>query len=150
VNELLAVYNLEFCGQGDTVVLWLVSVGEGGQAVDNALGVLKDMGCPHTSGRVPARVFSSDHRPFRRRGFRDVVTMSVVPSEAAEELRRFTASPWAALRLALRGRAGVPDFFRRIHNAKDTSEHLSEGFLALAREAIYRMIVALDRRPERP
>jgi hypothetical protein len=144
LTDLLAVYNLEFCGEGDTVALWPVAPGEGGRAVDNAISVLKGMGCPCAVAAVSAYLFSSDHRPFRRNGFREAVTLSVVPSGVAGELHRFTASPWAALRLVLRGRLRVPDFFRRIHTPRDTSEHLSEASLGLACEAVYRMVVDLD------
>jgi hypothetical protein len=147
LDHLLAVYNLESCGEGDTVALWPVSPGEGGRAVDNAISTLKGMGCPYATAPVSAWLFSSDHRPFRRRGFRDAITLSVVPSGAADELRRFTASPWAALRLALRGRSRVPDIFRRIHTPRDTSEHLSEASLRLASEGLYRMVVNLDQAP---
>lgn len=150
LTDLLAVYNLEFCGQGDTVALWPVAPGEGGLAVDNAIGTLKEMGCPYAAAPVSAWLFSSDHRPFRRRGFPDAITLSVVPSGAVDELRRFAASPWAALKLALGGRSRVPDFLRRIHTHRDTSEHLSEASLRLASQAVYRMVVDLDRRSDSP
>ena len=84
------------------MALWLVSSGEETLALRNARRSLDELGYAVGTAYIPAQLSPSDHRPFRRRGFRDALTLSIVPSVGEDDLRCFIVEgPWSALKVAL-------------------------------------------------
>ena len=149
LDRTVALYNLEFCGLGDMVGIWPAGEGDRDISALNSLQqVLKGQGVPYALARVPAILFSGDHRPFRQQGLRGALTLSLVPREEEVLLRSFARSPWSAFRLwAARRRGGegrVPLLFQRLHTPEDKAEYLREDSLALMAEVLYRAVVALD------
>lgn len=147
-----AVFNLEFCGQGDFLAIWSVKGKEENlpavKAVEKAAAGL-NLGCK--SGYIPWLLFSSDHFSFRLRGFSNAITLSLLPSEQIPAFERLTSN--LSLPGLLAGRKpAIPEILSTIHTAEDTASRLSESslktMLSLLMEIVWAYIPVCEAVPE--
>jgi hypothetical protein len=93
-------------------------------------------------------LFSSDHLHFRRGGLEGAFTLSAIPHQESEAIRRFVGRRRSAIRMMLsrllRRPMGVPLIFQRIHSPQDRSEYLSEATLEMMSEVVWQAVLNLD------
>ncbi len=131
LHNIAAVYNLEFCGMGESLAAWPVkNKGENIPAVktlETAAAKLKlDLRLAH----IPWLLLSSDHLSFRLRGMFNSVTLSLLPVAQLPVLERMI-SGLNVPRLLMGKKPTLPEVLSFIHTAKDTSSQLSEDSLRL-------------------
>ncbi|OGO22559.1 MAG: hypothetical protein A2144_02420 [Chloroflexi bacterium RBG_16_50_9] len=119
LHNIEAVYNLEFCGLGESVGVWPVRRHEENlPAVTLVKKATANLNLPLRLAHIPWILLSSDHLSFRLKGLANSVTLSLLPV--------------AELPALLMGRRPVlPEVLSYIHSAKDTSSRLSEEPLRL-------------------
>lgn len=153
VDNLIGVYNLELSGYGDMVAIWPVTKEVEGNFVLNGLRqTLEDRGYAYgEAGELP--FFNSDHAPFRKAGFKGAFSLSVIPSQDEEAIRRFAESHGSKIRIMIGawlrklGRdPELPLLFQRYHSAEDKSVYLEERALQLMSDVIYYAVTNLDSR----
>lgn len=151
IKNLLGVYNLELVGNGDVIAIWPITKEvEGSPALENLRQVLKEGGYLYGEvGKLP--LFGSDHKPFRKAGFKGAFTLTLVPSIEREEIRRFATSYISGIKFVLalfspqlRKRFKIPLFFQRYHSPEDKSQYLKEESLKLMSEVLYKVVLNLD------
>lgn len=153
INNLIGVYNLELCGMGDTVGIWPVTKeSEGSLALSNLRQTLEEKGYAYReAGKLP--FFHSDHTSFRKAGFNGAFSLSVVPHDDMEAIRKFAESyhskagmviMWYLGKLGLRFK--IPLMFQHYHSPEDKSDYLSEEALRLMSDVIYYAITNLDQK----
>jgi hypothetical protein len=131
LRGLRAVYNLEYAGLGDTLAIWPVKSKQIElETVVRARSAAGKLGTESVTAHVPWLLLSSDHLPFRLKGFANAVTLSLLPSAEVSVLRDF-AGNLSVGKLLTRGRPRLPEPLSRIHTARDTSNRLSEASLQL-------------------
>ncbi|MBI4304509.1 MAG: M28 family peptidase [Chloroflexi bacterium] len=98
VSNIIGMYNLELCGQGDTIAIWPVKFHHN-STLNILEDVLKEKSIPYGRVNIFRYLFSSDHLHFRRRGLEEAFGISAVPSQDAEALRRFAEGRWPLAKL---------------------------------------------------
>ena len=131
LGKIEAVFNLEFCGVGDSLGIWPVKSSNRGilavEVAEKAAGTLKT----HvTIGSVPGVLLSSDHLPFRLGGVSNSITLSLLPSDQLPVLENFMGN-LSIPRLLGGQRPSMPGVLERVHKANDVSSRLSEDSLRL-------------------
>jgi hypothetical protein len=131
LRTVSAVYNLEFCGQGDFLAIWPVKGSEihlaAVQQVEKAASRLK---LPFKAAHIPWLFLSSDHLSFRLKGFSNAVTLSLLPSSQVAVMDRLLET--ISIFKLLRGqRPSLPEPLSHIHSSEDTSSRLDENSLKL-------------------
>ncbi|MBI4333218.1 MAG: M28 family peptidase [Chloroflexi bacterium] len=141
-EDVRAVYNLEWCGEGDFVALWPVDRGVKQTAAFKVLEkVLLDRGYPYDTATVSRLVVSSDHCSFRSRGIPGAFALSLLPREEVELLRRFFANRWEILKFFLRRQGGLKcSLLQRLHSSQDRSEFIREESLELAFDIMHQTL----------
>ena len=132
------VYNLEFCGNGDTLAVWPVRSNlRQHNSVEFVERAARRLSLKFSEGYVPWYIISSDHLPFRRRGI-DAVTLSMLPETAIIGLKSAFSSK--SLTRFMRPRSSWPGPLSVIHTQNDDSTRLDESTLqktlALTKELI--------------
>lgn len=128
LSGVSAVYNLDGCGDGDTVAVWPVKERDGLPALQAVRQAAEHLRVPHAAGALPWILVSSDHLSFRLRGLRNAVTLSILPGRSIEQLK--TLATRRSLPGLLRsGRRALPEPLSRTHTMEDSSDHLSEKSL---------------------
>jgi hypothetical protein len=126
-----AVYNLEFCGQGDFLAIWPVKGSEirldAVQQVEKAASRLK---LPYKVAHIPWLFLSSDHLSFRLRGLSNAVTLSLLPSSQVAVMDRLLET-MSITKLLTGQRPSLPEPLSHIHSSEDTSSKLNEESLKL-------------------
>ena len=131
VKRVLAAFNLEFCGLGDSLAIWPVKPREIPlPAVRCAQRSASLLNVPSRSGHLPWVFLSSDHLPFRLAGVRNSVTLSLLPAEQLPVLEAFVRS-LSVPKLLSGHRPPLPGVLGRIHKSVDDSSTLSEDSLEL-------------------
>lgn len=149
-ENILAVYDFEMCGMGESVGIWPVTeLNEGSFLVKNIRAVLNKEGIHHESiGVLPA--FYADYHAFHEAGFPHAVCLTAIPARDIEDLRRFVTMPAAAivaraLAARLPGCSGlIPRLFRHYHSAQDRSEFLCESSMDMMRRVLDSCVRDLD------
>lgn len=125
LKDIAAIYNLEFCGQGDTMVIWPVGRGGDTAAVRGAEKAATRLAIPWQRLDMPWALQSSDHLPFRLSGYKEAISLSMLPGDGIALLReRLGSATTAGLLTGRRPELPVP--FSVFHTAEDTSARLSE------------------------
>jgi Zn-dependent M28 family amino/carboxypeptidase len=132
------VYNLEFCGLGDTLAVWPVRSNlQQCNSVEFVERAARRLSLKFSEGYVPWYIVSSDHLPFRRRGI-DAVTLSMLPENTIIGLK--SAFSVKSPTRFMRPRSTWPSPLSVIHTQNDDSSRLDESTLqktlALTKELI--------------
>lgn len=125
LKDIAAIYNLEFCGQGDTMVVWPVGRQGDTAAVREAEKAATRLAIPWQRLDMPWALQSSDHLPFRLAGYKEAISLSMLPGDGMALLRERLDGVTTAGLLAGR-RPELPEPFSVFHTAEDTSARLSE------------------------
>jgi Zn-dependent M28 family amino/carboxypeptidase len=140
LRNVAAVYNLEFCGQGDFLGIWPIKGKEIDlAAVKQVKAVASRLAIPSRSAHIPWQLFSSDHLSFRLRGFANAVTLSLLPSGQVPILEEALATV-SFPRLLIGQRPILPEPLSYIHSRGDNSAKLDEKSLGLMLSLILELI----------
>ncbi len=135
-----AVYNLEFCGQGEHLAVWPVRGTEVELPAVRAVGrTAAGLSLPFSLAHIPWPFMTSDHLSFRLRGMANAVTLSLLPASQVPVLRQLLTQ--LSLPSLLRGRRpALPEPLSFIHSAEDTSSRLSEESLRLMLSVLLELV----------
>jgi len=143
-QNIEAVYNLEFCGLGDSLSIWPVKEkGENIPAVRNAEKAAAKLNLNVKPAHVPLFLLSSDHLSFRLRGISNSVTLSLLPAGQLPVLEQFVSS-LSISRIISGHRPIMPGVLSHVHKASDDSSRLSEGSLRLMLSLLVEIIRNYD------
>jgi hypothetical protein len=147
LQNVSAIYNLEFCGQGDFLGIWPIKGREIDlPAVKQVQAVARRLDIPFGSAHIPWQLFSSDHLSFRLRGFANAVTLSLLPSGQVPILEEMLAT-FSFPRLLIGRRPALPEPLSYIHSRGDNAAKLDEKSLGLMLSLLLELIrgeIALD------
>lgn len=130
-RKILAVCNLEFCGQGDFLAMWPIRNGETDLAIiKEVTRAANRLYLPFKLVNMPWLFLNSDHLPFQLKGVSNALTLSLLPTSQISTLSRLLAS-LSIPRLLLGQRPFLPKPLSFIHTAEDTSSQISEEALRL-------------------
>jgi hypothetical protein len=131
LQHIAAVYNLEFCGSGDSLAIWPIKPKETGlPAVKEVEKAALKLGLSFKSAHIPWLLMSSDHLPFRFRGFANALTLSLLPRSEVPALE-IPLSSVSLPGLLLGRHPPLPEPLVFIHSDMDISANLSENSLRL-------------------
>lgn len=131
LHTLAAVYNLEFCGQGDFLGIWPVKGREIDlSAVQHVTSAASRIHLPFKTAHIPWALLSSDHLSFRLRGFPNAITLSLLPSSQIPIFERLLER-LRIINLIAGQRPTLPEPLHHIHSRDDTSSKINEGSLNL-------------------
>jgi hypothetical protein len=131
LRNVAAVYNLEFCGEGDSLAIWPVKTAETGlPAVNEVARAAGQLDLPFECAHISWPFISSDHLSFRLKRFPNAVTLSLLPRSQAP-LMRALAADMSLHRFLTGWRPVLPGALHSIHSREDTSSRLSETSLQL-------------------
>jgi hypothetical protein len=144
LRTVSAVYNIEFCGQGDFLAIWPVKGREmhlaAVQQVEKAASRLE---LPFKAAHIPWLFLSSDHLSFRLKGFSNAVTLSLLPSSQVAVMDRLLET--ISIFKLLRGQwPSLPAPLSHIHSNEDTSSRLNEGSLKLMLSLLIELVKSKD------
>jgi len=150
LNMIDSVYNLEFCGRGDTLAVWPVQESSRDDpALQRIERTSRGLNVAPRFAYLPWWVISSDHLPFRIRGIRSAASLSLLPPEDIRQLQEFVAG--LSLRKALFGaRRPIPGTLSVLHTVRDSSTDLREESLQLMLSILQGLIEDFERSSERP
>lgn len=131
LSNVEAVYNLEYCGLGDSLAIWPVKEKKKDiPAVIAARNAAGKLNMNAKLAHVPGLLLSSDHLSFRIKGVSNSVTLSLLPSDQLPMLEQFVSN-LSVRGLLFRRRPPMPGVLSSIHKPIDHSSQLSEDSLAL-------------------
>jgi hypothetical protein len=131
LSRIESVYNLEFCGRGDRLVVWPVKKALRTAMVFQRLEkVAGRLGLAPIFADPPWWLMSSDHLPFRMRGIRGAASLSLLPATEVQPLKEFVADLRPA-RVLFGPRPRVPGTLAVRNSIRDSSAGLSEDSLRL-------------------
>jgi hypothetical protein len=125
VKDIAAVYNLEFCGQGDTLTIWPVDRRDDTDAIRGVEKAATELAIRRQRLDMPWALQSSDHLPFRLAGYKNAISLSMLPGDGIALLEERLDGASTAGLLAGR-RPKLPEPFSVFHTAEDTSARLDE------------------------
>jgi Zn-dependent M28 family amino/carboxypeptidase len=133
---VVGVLSLELCGIGDSLVVW--DADEQTRFLAGVQGALSGIGGRrdetfHLVGRIP--IFGSDHRAFAASGI-PAYGLTVVPSSAADALRRFVLDRRGTARKLLSRRPPPFDTYHTAWDGLHTLEPAAMHAVARALEAL--------------
>ena len=130
-GNIVAVFNLEYCGSGELLAMWPIKSRESGRdAVRKVEQAALQLAIPFKSAHVPWTLLSSDHLAFRLRGVASALTLSLIPARQVPLLDSFVSN-LSLPRLLLGRRPALPEPLSLVHTRQDTSSRLSEKSLRL-------------------
>jgi hypothetical protein len=132
LQSLTMMYNIEHCGEGDTLIFWpidkkMITC----EALLLAEKVAKHLNYKTAPLDLPWAFMTSDHFPFRIRGVRNSLTISVLPHSAIDVAIR-TIEKTSIFSFLLGHYPELPPPFSRFHTKNDTSCYIK-------RDALYKM-----------
>jgi hypothetical protein len=131
VNNITAVYNLEFCGRGDVLGVWPVKRREKDlPAVKRVVKVADKLRLDVQCAHIPWILLSSDHLSFRLRGTANAVTLTLLPASQIPVMRNMISS-LSVPKLLLKRKAVLPEPLSLIHTDRDSSSQVNEKSLKL-------------------
>jgi hypothetical protein len=144
LHDVSAVYNLEFCGLGESLAVWPVKSYEKNltafKAVEIASSKLK---LRVKATHIPWLLLSSDHLSFRLKRMSNAVTLSLVPNAQVPALENLVSS-LSVLKLLSGQKPILPEILSSIHTASDTSSQLNEDSLRLMLSLLLEIIRTYD------
>jgi hypothetical protein len=140
LRGISALYNLEFCGQGNFLTAWSVKAkSEKLPAVKTVEKTAADLNLNFKSAYIPWILLSSDHLAFRFKGLANSITLTLLPASQIPVFESMLAG--LSLRGVLMGKGPeFPDPLTFIHSQKDTAAQLSETSLQLALSVVLEII----------
>jgi hypothetical protein len=140
LRDILAVYNLEFCGNGDRLVIWPIRNGQKNLPASRRVAeAAAHLNLDYYWSHFPWLFISSDHLSFRLKGKANAVTLSLLPAGEAPILETFISKLNLATLLAGR-RPVAPGILSVIHGADDRSDNLKEESLQLMLSLLVQII----------
>jgi hypothetical protein len=140
LRNISVVYNLEFCGVGDSLAIWPIAHRENTLSAFKQITAASDrIRLPYKSAYIPWMLMSSDHLSFRLRGFPNALTLSLLPSDGIQAIEKTLAGA-NPISLIFRHRPIMPEPLSVIHTSKDTSSNLNEKSLNLMRTLLLEVI----------
>jgi hypothetical protein len=140
LRAVAAVYNLEFCGQGDFLAIWPVKSSEMHlAAVRQVEKAASGLGLSFKAAHIPWLFLSSDHLSFRLKGLANAVTLSLLPSSQVAVMDRLLGTT-SIIKLLTGRRPALPEPLSYIHGSEDTSSRLSEGSLRLVLSLLLELV----------
>jgi len=140
MRNISAVYNLEFCGVGDCLAIWPIGHKESTLSVFKQITAASDrIRLPYKSANIPWMLMSSDHLSFRLRGFPNVLTLSLLPSDGIKAIEK-TLAGTNLYNIVFRHRPIMPEALSVVHTSKDTSSNLNENSLNLMLKLLIEVI----------
>jgi hypothetical protein len=130
LKNVAAVYNLEFCGQGDVLGIWPVKDVGKLPAVRQVAAIASRLGIQYRTTHIPWPFMSSDHLSFRLKGYPNAVTLSLLPSGQIPLLENLMCEI-RPIKLLTGRRPTLPEPLHCIHSSSDSSASLSEHSLKL-------------------
>ena len=131
MRNISAVFNLEFCGLGDSLGIWPIRSRQVElPALRRVEMAASRLGLPLKTAHIPWLLLSSDHLSFRLKGVRDALTLSLLPKDQVSILEN-TISKLSFLKLLTGQRPALPKPLDIIHSSDDTSDNISENSLGL-------------------
>ncbi|MFC1977994.1 M28 family metallopeptidase [Chloroflexota bacterium] len=131
LKNVEAVYNLEFCGLGDSLSVWPVKDKKKDiSAVRSAKKAAAKLNLKVKLADVPGLLLSSDHLSFRLKGISNSITLSLLPADQLQMLEQFVSN--LSIRKILMGQRPImPGVLSHVHKATDDSSRLNEDSLRL-------------------
>jgi len=140
MRNISAVYNLEFCGVGDCLAIWPIAHNENTLSAFKQITAASDrIRLPYKSANIPWMLMSSDHLSFRLRGFPNVLTLSLLPSDGIKAIEK-TLAGTNLYNIVFRHRPIMPEPLSVVHTSKDTSSNLNENSLNLVLKLLIEVI----------
>ena len=131
MQNISAVFNLEFCGSGDSLGIWPIHNRQSElPALHRVETAALRLGLPYKTAHIPWLLLSSDHMSFRLKGVRNALTMSLLPKDQVSVLES-SLSKLSFLKLLSGQRPTLPKPLDSIHSGADTSDNISENSLSL-------------------
>lgn len=153
LSKVIAVLNLELCGAGDMIGIWPVTnEDKESKVLDVIKKVLDKVKIYHeTAGKLPS--FYADYESFKDAGFADAFCLTAVKREEKDNLRLYAES--LPIEIGVRNFLGIffrkfkvrmPELLMHYHNSEDKSSHLTESSLRMMSDAVFNVIVNLDKK----
>jgi aminopeptidase YwaD len=131
LKDFPAIFNLEFCGQGDVLCVWPVKKAQKGlPAVKAAEKAASDLKVDLKLAHIPWLLLSSDHLSFRLRGRSNAITLTLLPDSQVPVLEKMIAG-LSVKGLLAHKRPSLPAPLATVHTDRDESSQLSEDSLHL-------------------
>lgn len=144
MRNVSAVFNLEFCGLGDSLGIWPIHKRQVElPALHRVETAALRLGLPFRTAHIPWLLLSSDHMSFRLRGIRNALTLSLLPNDQVSVLES-TLSGLSFLKLLTGQRPVLPKPLDIIHSSADTSYNISENSLSLMLSLLLEIISSYD------
>ncbi|UCD09734.1 MAG: M28 family peptidase [Dehalococcoidales bacterium] len=144
MQNISAVYNLEFCGLGDSLAIWPI---KNRQMKLSALHQVEmaalRLELPLKTAQIPWLFLSSDHLPFRLKGLKNALTLSLIPKDQVGVLEK-SLSRVSLLKLLTGQRPTLPKPLNIIHSIADTSDNINENSLSLMLSLVRELISSYD------
>lgn len=127
LSNVAAVYNLEFCGLGESLGVWPVKEKEANLPAVNAVAkAAAKLSIPLSLAHIPWPFITSGHLSFRFKGTRNAVTLSLLPASQIPGLGK-ALSGLSLPKLLTGRRPALPEPLSMIHSPKDTSDGLAKN-----------------------
>lgn len=134
------VYNLEFCGLGDSLGIWPIKGNQSDlPAVQEVKKAAARLGLPFTIIHIPLVFISSDHLPFRLKGISNALTLTLFPINQVPVMVSLLEN-LSILGLLFGRRPTIPWPLSVIHTSQDTSANLNEDSLRLMLSLLLELI----------
>jgi aminopeptidase YwaD len=131
MRNISAVFNLEFCGLGESLGIWPIRDRQVElPALRRVEMAATRLGLPFKTAHIPWLLLSSDHMSFRLKGVRNALTLSLLPKDQISVLEN-SLSKLGLLNLLTGQRPALPKPLDIIHSGDDTSDNISENSLRL-------------------
>ena len=144
MRNISAVFNLEFCGLGDSLGIWPI---RNRQVELPALHRVKTaalrLGVSFETAHIPWLLLSSDHMSFRLKGVKNALTLSLLPKDQVGILEN-SLSKLSLFKLLTGQRPVLSKPLDIIHSSADTSDNISENSLGLMLSLLLEVISSYD------
>lgn len=125
--HIKGVCNIEFCGQGDCLVLWSFKECQNIPLLALLRQIATKYSIPCITAYVPWMLFTSDHLSFRLKGVKNSLSISLVPSNQLNSLEQLMyKTSWLKI---LKKDFSLPEPLSYIHTQEDNSSKLQENSL---------------------
>jgi len=140
LQNIAAVYNLEFCGLGELLGIWPITNSETSFAgVKKVKEAAIRLSLQFRQAHIPWLFLTSDHLPFRFKGISNALTLSLLPANQVTVLERLLGN-LSISKVLIGQRLTLPEPLSFIHTTKDTSSRLDENSLKLMLSLLLELI----------
>jgi hypothetical protein len=140
LKDIAAVYNLEFCGLGDSLAAWPIKNSQKNlPALQQAAKAARHLDLKLVCAHFPWLLLSSDHLSFRFKGLANALTLSLLPA-AQVPLFEALVSELNLVKLLIGRRPALPGILSIIHGLDDVSANLEESSLQRMLSVLIQMI----------